>query len=147
MANDEFWAGVFAGAVGCGLVAYYAWKFHTASYESGWNGEELVSKGLFGFLGRTNKGNLVLTSSFNQGKYDREVKLSVDMLRYEIKSIAGQVRHVTNELNRLEQETPRKADILISKEEQQFVKDLHDIAKERILKPRRGPPQRVGYTV
>ena len=136
MGEDDFWLGVGAGMVGTGLVLYGAWRLHVASYERGWNGEELKAQGFFGIFGRTTSGDLVLISSFNSGKHDREVNLSLAMQADRIDLIDRQTRQVIEQLNMLEQETKKRARTEIPAEERDFLKEIHDIAKTRLAKPK-----------
>jgi len=135
MGKDDFWLGVGAGVIGSGLVLYGAWRLHVASYERGWNGEELESQNLLGILGWTKSGALVLIPSFNSGKYDREVKLSLELHASSINSIAKETRYVIDELNKLEQETKKQLETGISPEDKNFLKELHNIAKTELTKP------------
>lgn len=144
MGNEDFWRGVGAGIVGTGIALYAAWKLHVASYERGWNGEELKSQGLFGIIGWTNSGALVLTHSFNQGKYDREVKLSLSIQKNVIDSLHTQSRNIVNLLNKLEQEENKKRPE-ISTEERKFLRDLHSIAKNRLSQRQSDSRQRKFY--
>jgi hypothetical protein len=107
----------------------------TERYERGWNGEELESQNLLGILGWTKSGALVLIPSFNSGKYDREVKLSLELHASSINSIAKETRYVIDELNKLEQETKKQLETGISPEDKNFLKELHNIAKTELTKP------------
>jgi len=138
MAKDDFWLGVGAGIIGSGLIAYGAWRLHVESYERGWNGEELKSQNLLGILGWTKSGALVLISSFNSGKYDREVKLCLDMQSNMIDSVGKQARCMTDQLNKLKQET-------ISEEERNFLKELNNIAKIKLAQPQPNSRQSKSY--
>jgi len=144
MGEDDFWLGVGAGMVGTGLVLYGAWKLHAASYERGWNGEELKSKGLFDIFGWTRSGALVFVRSFNEGKHDREVKLSLNVQTSRIDSLHTQTRNIIDQLNKLEQEENKKQ-LEISAEEKKFLKDLHNIAKTRLAQPQPNSRQRKFY--
>lgn len=135
MAKDDFWLGVGAGIIGSGLLAYGAWKLHNASYQRGWNGEELQSQNLLGILGWTKSGALVLISSFNSGKNDREVRLSLNLQASSIDSIAKTAERVVYELHRLEQERKKQLEIDISPEDKNFIKELHSVAKSELAKP------------
>jgi hypothetical protein len=142
--EDNFWLGVGAGAVGISLVLYGAWKLHVASYERGWNGEELKSRGLFGIFGWTRSSALVLIQSFNEGKHDREVKLGLNVQTGRIDSLLTQTRNIINQLNKLEQEENKKRPE-ISAEEKKFLRDLHTIAKDRLSQPQPNSRRRKFY--
>jgi hypothetical protein len=145
MGKDDFWVGVGAGAVGVGLVLYGTWNLHNASYERGLKGEELQSQGFLGIFGWTTSGALVLMSSFNKGKYDREVKLSLTTQASQVSSINNWARHVVEQLNRLEQESKVLPKTELSVEEKKFVKDLHDIAKTRTVEHQTSSRQSRSY--
>ena len=145
MARDDFWLGVGAGIIGSGLLAYGAWRLHVASYERGWNGEELESQNLLGILGWTKSGVLVLIPSFNSGKRDREVKLSLNLHASSINSIAKETKYVIYELNKLEQETKKQLETDISPEDKSFLKELHNIAKTELAKPQPNSRQSKSY--
>jgi len=144
MGEDNFWLGVGAGMAGTSLLLYGAWKLHAASHERGWNGEELKSKGLFGIFGWTRSGALVLVRSFNEGKHDREVKLSLNVQTSRIDSLHTQTRNIIDQLNKLEQEENKKRPEF-SPEEKKFLRDLHNIAKTRLVQPQPNSRQRKFY--
>ena len=145
MGNDDFWLGVGAGMLGTGLVLYGAWKLHVASYDRGWNGEELKSQGPLGIFGWTKSGALVLIPSFRHGKYDREVKLSLSIQKDVVDSVVRETRSIINLLNKLEQENKERHNMEISPEERSFLKDLHSIAKDRSSQPQPNSRQKKFY--
>jgi len=135
MGRDDFWIGVGAGILGAGIIAYALSKLDEESYKRGWNGDELASRNILGIFGWTTSGTFVLLSSFNRGRYDREVKLSLTAQASRIESIVQQGRYVINRLNELEQESKKRPEVEISLEEKKFLKDLHNIAKDRLAHP------------
>ena len=141
MGKDDFWL----GAVGAGLVLYGAYRLHVASYQRGWNGEELKSQGLLDIFGWTRSGVLVLTHSFNQGKHDREVQLGLNMQSVRIGTLHRQTQSIINLLNKLEQDEKERSEIEISLEEKNFLKDLHNIAKTRLTQPQSNSRQKKFY--
>lgn len=145
MGKDDFWIGVGAGVVGAGLALYGAWKLQNASYERGLKGEELQSQGFLGIFGWTTSGALVLTSSFNKGKYDREVRLSLITQASRVNSISNETRQVVEQLNRLEQESRMLPKTELSTEEKKFVKTLHDISKTRTIERQTSSHQSRSY--
>jgi len=145
MSKDDFWLGVGAGIVGTGLVLYAAWKLHVASYERGWNGEELKSQGLLGIFGWTKSDALILLQSFNQGKHDREVQLSLSIQSGRIDSLGKEIQSTINLLNKLEQKSEKRPETEISAEERNFLRDLHSIAKDRLSQPQSNSRQRKFY--
>jgi len=141
MGKDDFWL----GAVGAGLVLYGAYRLHVASYQRGWNGEELKSQGLLGIFGWTRNGALVLTHSFNQGKHDREVRISLNVQAGRIDSIHKQTQDIINLLNKLEQDAKNQPKAEIPVEERKFLSDLHNMAKNRLVQPQPNSRQKKSY--
>ena len=148
MSKDNFWIGVGAGLLGAGLVAYALWKLHDESYKRGWNGESLKSQGFLGIFGWTTSGALVVIPSFNNGKYDRELELTVTTQASRMSSLDGLARNVKEQLNRVEQETKKQHGVEISVEERDFLKELHDMVKkmEEQPQPKLVARQRKMYT-
>jgi len=85
MADDGFWKGLAAGGFIAGpLIALGVWCFSEGSYRKGLTGEELASIGLFGLLGQTRDGTLVLVPSFERGQYHRELMIRVQDLEWKV---------------------------------------------------------------
>ena len=135
MSEDDFWVGVGAGALGLGLLLYGGWKLHEASYQRGWNGEQLIWQNLFGILGWTESGALVLIQSFNMGKYDRELSLQLNTLTNTLKSIEGQTRYAIDRLQELEHQVKERPRTEISIDESNFLKELYEIAQAKLTQP------------
>lgn len=143
--EDCFWLGVGAGAVGLGLVFYGAWKLHEASYTRGWNGEELVSQNSLGIFGWTRSGALVFITSFNKGKYDRDISISLSDLRNRFKTINDQTQYAIEKLQKIEYEIKEQTKIEISADETNFLKELHKLAQTRLKQPQSHPYQKKSY--
>lgn len=82
MADDGFLGGIALGGLLIGVpLAIGSYLFSEASYNEGLKDRKLIWKGLFGILGRTEDGVLVLIPSFERGK---EVRLVIQRLEWRV---------------------------------------------------------------
>jgi hypothetical protein len=126
MADDDWkWIGVGAAGAGIGgLVALGAWRFHEESYKKGWSGEELALVHLFGITGETHDGTWVLMSSFNRGRYDRELQLRLQIAESKVEDLQMRVSRIEVEIRKL-------MDTAVAPEEKEFLSDLLAMLKIR----------------